>query len=300
MRFRQIEIFHAVYVNGSISAAARALNVSQPSVSKMLRHAEDQLGFALFHLVRGRLVPTDEAHALYREAGDVFDRLSSLQQTAKNLRTRGGGHIRLAVVPSLGLSVTPSAIARFREDNPNVTFEVQTLHHDDLVRALHERECDLAIAYDPPPHPRLAMQDLAAGELAMLFPKGMFDGGADRLAMSVLEGRDLIGLTSSGPIGDIFSAAAERQGLSVRETISVQTFYIAASLVRYGAGVAVVDEFTARAWSSPELEFRFLNPALRFAVRCVVLEDRPLSKVAERFVGRLRAELAASQAVESP
>jgi DNA-binding transcriptional LysR family regulator len=37
---RHIEIFHAVYVNGSVSGAARALNVSQPSVSKMLRHAE--------------------------------------------------------------------------------------------------------------------------------------------------------------------------------------------------------------------------------------------------------------------
>ena len=40
MNLRHIEIFHAVYVNGSVSAAARALNVSQPSVSKMLRHAE--------------------------------------------------------------------------------------------------------------------------------------------------------------------------------------------------------------------------------------------------------------------
>lgn len=118
MRFRQIEIFHAVYTNGSISAAARALGVSQPSVSKMLRHAEDQLGFKLFQLVRGWLVPTDEAHALFREAGDVFDRLSSLQQTAKNLRNLGGGHIRLAIVPSLALAVAPQAIARFRRDHP--------------------------------------------------------------------------------------------------------------------------------------------------------------------------------------
>ena len=43
MNLRHIEIFHAVYVNGSVSGAARALNVSQPSVSKMLRHAESLL-----------------------------------------------------------------------------------------------------------------------------------------------------------------------------------------------------------------------------------------------------------------
>ena len=48
MNLRHIEVFHAVYVNGSVSGAARALNVSQPSVSKMLRHAESLLGFQLF------------------------------------------------------------------------------------------------------------------------------------------------------------------------------------------------------------------------------------------------------------
>ena len=44
MRFRQIEVFHAVYTTGSISAAARALHVSQPSVSKVLQHTQQQLG----------------------------------------------------------------------------------------------------------------------------------------------------------------------------------------------------------------------------------------------------------------
>jgi len=53
MNLRHIEIFHAVYVNGSVSAAARALNVSQPSVSKMLRYAESLLGFQLFQRTNG-------------------------------------------------------------------------------------------------------------------------------------------------------------------------------------------------------------------------------------------------------
>ena len=291
MRFRHIEIFHAVYTSGSISGAARALHVSQPSVSKMLRHAEDQLGFQLFQLVRGRLVATDEAHALFRESAEVFEKLSSLQQTAKNLRSVGGGHIRLAVVPSLGLSVTPRAIARFRKSHPNITFEVQTLHHDDLVRALHERKCDLAIAYDPPTHPRLSMIDIAAGELAVLFRRGAFPPSEDRLPLSVLDGEELIGLSSSGPVGDLLNAALEKRELSVRETISVHTFYIAAALVQYGAGFTIVDEFTARAMASPDLHYRFIDPALRFSVRCVTLEERPLSKIAEKFVDLLSLEL---------
>ena len=292
MRLRQIEVFHAVYLNGSISAAARALNVSQPSVSKVLRHTEDQLGFTLFQLVRGRLAPTDEAHALFREVGDVFDRLTSLQQAAKNLRNMGGGHIRLAVVPSLGLEIAPQAIATFRRQHPSVTFEVQTLHHDDLFRALYERECDIAIAYDPPPHPRLATIDLATAELAILFPQGALGAAAERLPLEVLRGRDVVGVSTSGPIGDLFTAAAARCALSIREVVGVQTFYIAASLVRFGVGLTVVDEFTARASLDGGLDMRLLDPGLRFAVRCVHLEDRPLSVSARRFIEVTRRILA--------
>ena len=71
MRFRQIEVFHAVYTHGSISAAARALGVSQPSVSKTLRHAEDSLGFPLFQLARGRLGRLVGLHVAHRQRGQL-------------------------------------------------------------------------------------------------------------------------------------------------------------------------------------------------------------------------------------
>ena len=67
MNLRQIEIFHAVYLHGSASAAARALNVSQPSVTKVLRHAEESIGIVLFERSKGRLVPTQDARTLFEE-----------------------------------------------------------------------------------------------------------------------------------------------------------------------------------------------------------------------------------------
>lgn len=291
MRLRHLEVFYAVYTNGSISAAARVLGISQPSVSKALHHAQDQIGFRLFRLVRGRLVATDEAHALFREAGDVFERLSSLQQTAHNLKSMGGGHIRLAVVPSLGLVITPKAIAEYRSANPGVTFDVQTLHHDDLVQALHGRECDLAIAYDPPAHPRLVAKTIATGELAILFRRGSIECSSERLSLSVLRELDVVSVTSSGPLGDLLASRAQELGLNFRQTVSVQTFYIAAALVQFGGGVTVIDEFTARARQSEELEYRLVDPPLRFSVQCVTLEERPLSRAARRFIELLTRSL---------
>ncbi|HEX8569846.1 MAG TPA: LysR family transcriptional regulator [Caulobacteraceae bacterium] len=293
MRLRQIEVFHAVYRSGSISAAARELNVSQPSVSKVLKHAEDQLGFPLFTRVRGRLAPTDEAHALFREVKDVFERLASLRQAASNLKAREGGHIRLAVLPALGLGVAPEAIARFRAAHPSVTFDVQTLHHDDVLRSLYERESDVAVVFEPAEHPRLSTLQVGCGEVMLLFRKGEFGPEPPpRLDLGLLADRDYVGSGATGPVSDVFAAEAERRRLVVREVITVGTFYMAIPLVRLGVGVSVVDEFTARSGLSSDLEFRPLDPPLTFGVHCVHLEDRPLSHLAQSFVEVLRTTIA--------
>ncbi|MCW5580562.1 MAG: LysR family transcriptional regulator [Luteimonas sp.] len=284
MRFRQIEVFHAVYTTGSISAAARALHVSQPSVSKVLHHTQQQLGLELFRLVRGRLVATDEAHALFVEVSEVFSRLTSLQKTVGNLRSLAGGRIRLAVVPSLGLHIAPLAIARFRERHPDVTFDVQTLHHDALFQALYERSCDIAIAYDPPTHPRMKRRDIDTGELMLLFRTGALPDVGEHVSLRVLDGQDLVGLTTGGPVGELLNLELRRQGVVVNEVVSNQTFYIAAELARHGVGMAVVDEFTARAGNDPATSHRPFSPPLRFKVQCVHLEDRPPSEAARRFL----------------
>ena len=83
MRLRQIEVFHAIYTTGSISAAARKLHVTQPAVSKVLHHTQAQLGMTLFELVRGRLVATEQAHALYREVGEIHERLAALDKAVE-------------------------------------------------------------------------------------------------------------------------------------------------------------------------------------------------------------------------
>ena len=291
MNLRQIEIFHAVYVSGSITVAARALHVSQAAVSKTLRHAEDQVGFALFRRQKGRLVPTPEAHLLFREVDEVYQRVGSLKLSIKNLRAGGEGRLRLAVLPSLGLAVTPAAIATFRAANPRVTFDVQTLDHADILRCLYERESDLAVGFVAPNHPRLKSMQIGSGELVLLHRQGAFTGSAARTDIRKLGDRDYISLTGSGPIGALLSAELERLNVKVNEIASVRTFYVAAALVRHGVGVSVVDEFTARATMMPDLTYRRLSPRIAFGVHCIWLEEQPPSRVCQRFIAELRKHL---------
>ena len=284
MNLRHIEIFHAVYVNGSVSAAARALNVSQPSVSKMLRHAESLLGFPLFRRTNGGLVPTQDAHTLFAEVSEIQDRVHALREAGRNLRRGTGGTLRISALPSLGLEAIPTAVSQFLENHENVKFDLQTVHHDDLLRKLYERETDIAIAYQVPPAAPIAQQWLGEGELVVLYREPDMPDAPHSIELERLRGRRFISLAASGPIGKIFTDELERLGVELDEIVSARTFYMAGALVRQGVGMSVVDSFTASACLAPGLSMRPLRPRITFDIHAMFLIDRPPGALATDFL----------------
>ena len=286
MNLRHIEIFHAVYVNGSVSAAARALNISQPSVSKTLRHAETLLGFELFQRTNSRLVPTEDAHALFDNVADIQDRVRALREAGRNLRAGAGTTLRISALPSLALGALPTAVSRFLKIRPDVRFDLQTVHHDDLLRKLYERETDIAIAAEVPRGAPLGQIWLGEGELVVLYRDEDMPDAPSRIELTRLAGHPFITLAASGPIGQLFSTELDRLALDLDEVASARTFYIAAALVRAGVGLTIVDNFTAEASMVPGtgLAMRSLKPPLTFDVHAMHLLDRPPSALASEFL----------------
>ncbi len=290
MNLRHIEIFHAVYVNGSVSAAARALNVSQPSVSKMLRHAESLLGFPLFHRANGGLVPTEDAHSLFNDVRDIQDRVHALREAGRNIR-RGSGTLRILALPSLALEAIPTAVSQFLDGHPDVRFDLQTVHHDDLLRKLHERETDIAIAYQLPASAPITQLWLGEGELVVLYREEDMPDAPPSLELSRLCGHRFISLAASGPLGQLFTQELERTCVELDEAISVRTFYMAGALVRQGVGMTVVDSLTAQSCLAPGLSIRPLRPRITFDIFAMYLINRPPGALADDFLKTLKRVL---------
>ncbi|MCJ2189001.1 LysR family transcriptional regulator [Novosphingobium beihaiensis] len=291
MRLRHIEIFHAVYEQGSVSEAARVLNVSQPSVSKVLRHAEDQLGYDLFQRTKGRLIATEAAHELFAEVSEVYSRLGRLSRAARNIGARKGGHLRLAVLPSLGLAMAPQAVARMRHRNPEVTFEITTLHSREVERSLFERECDVAIGYRVLRQTPLRQIPLGSAGLVLVSPSGQFGPADEPVPMEALNGRDFIGLRDSGPLADVFVNELTRLAIAPHEVVTSHTYYTAMALVREGQGVTVTDAYTAAALSGPDLSYYRLDPDVSAPVNAITLENPPAAALIAQFVEAMRAVL---------
>ncbi len=287
MNLRQIEIFHAVFLHGTVSAAARSLNVSQPSVTKVLRHAERSIGLTLFERSKGRLIPTQDAHALFGEVSDIQDRVRSLRQACQNMRHGRGGLLRISALPSLGLGAIPQAVAEFLSDHEDIMFDLQTLHHDEMVRKLYEQETDIAISFEVPLSAPVAHQVIGEGELVVIYREEDMPGAAPRLRLDELCGHKFISPVQNGPIGRMLSSELNRLEVVLDEVVSARTYYVAAALVGAGIGMAIVDNFTADAVLTPGLASRPLQPAITFDINAVYLQNRPPSRTASAFLGVL-------------
>jgi len=292
MNLRQIEVFHAVYSAGSISAASRFLNVSQPSVSKVVKHTEAQLGFHLFRLVKGRLVATDEAHVLFRDVHDLHRRIGVFQQTARNLKSNADGKIRIGLLPSLAQTVAPEAVARFSLIAPRASFEISTVNHDSFHQMLTSRECDLVIGHHLLQGPDVHDVALGVGRVGVLFRRGTIPEATAIIDDAVLAGHDLIHLTPSVAIGKLVEGAVHLGRPEGKRTIAVNSVVVAAMFARQGLGIAIIDEFTARGVTGPELCFRPITPLVSFELKALHLAGQPLSRVTRAFLEVMRQAIA--------
>jgi DNA-binding transcriptional LysR family regulator len=287
VRLRQIEVFHAVYSSGSMTNAAAMLNVSQPSVSKVLAHAEQQLGYRLFDRVKGKLVPTPEAHQLIQHVKIVYEDIDRLRHVATNIRDNRAGRIRVAGTPAFGLEVLPRAAALYQQSNPGVVFEIETLNLDELNDALLESHIDIGLCLNPKPNPGIREQRLAGGRFVVLAPDdGTFD---DRQEMTIsdLAEYPFIALHSRGPLERALSDYISTNKTELNIVAWTDPWHVAKSLVAFGSGLTIVDDITARSDLSRNVRRIPLRPALRFNVMALQFADAPLSIGAKRFTKHL-------------
>lgn len=288
MRLRHIEVFHAVYTCGSITAAAKALNVSQPSVSKVLAHAEQQLGFLLFDRLKGKIVPTKEAVRLIAHVSDAYTNINELRRLSENIRAGDSGLIRIAMTPALGVDLVPAAIASYLKQHPETSFEIETLHQHQVTRALKELRVDIGLVFSPPATAGISVDEFATGEFVALTHKSMQFGNNKRLALNDLDEIPFISLNIKSPLGTLLARRLNRKEVPLKTVAKVETYQMAKALVAYGAGVTVVDEITAKSAGHRDVVAWKLEPPLHFSVALLHVESEPLSIISQRFVKHLK------------
>lgn len=296
MRLRHVEVFNAVMLTGSVSGAARLLNVTQPAVSRTLQHAEIQLGFALFQRIRNRLVPTNEALTLYTHVERVFAELENVQRLSATLKAgTDTRELRIVSILTLGHEVLPRAMKLFAERFPAVAVSIRTMHSPQMVSALVLQEADVGFLYAPAAHPALHLDAVGHAQMVALAPRGLLPARAVRkgaITLQELVGVPVIGLDSTHPLGITLAHACREAGVGLSSPITVQTYHAALSLARHGLGVALVDGCTGLSADPREVDVLALEPSIPISIQAASPASRPHSVAVRGFTRAVQRVLA--------
>jgi len=290
MHLRYIELFHAVLTTGSITGAAKLLNISQPAASKALQHAEDRLGFALFSRVRGRLQPTPQALLIRDRIEKIIQDVHDLERLTKNMGQPGSSPLRVTCTPTLALTLLAGATELLRKAVPDVVAELSTQHSVVMCESLSLRETDIGLTLQDTGHQNLRQRVLCRGQVMVIAPPGWWSEAelSQPLPIEALANQPMIGITVRDALGSMLQSHLAKVDPAPRIAVSVQTYQLAHSLVAKGEGLALVDPFTARCGGTNSVQIRPLKPHLDVVLYAMHRPDNPLNPIQKRFLDLVR------------
>jgi DNA-binding transcriptional LysR family regulator len=241
---RQMEVFRAVMLTGSINGAAKLLFTSQPGVSRIVSHTEQTLGLSLFSRVKGKLVPTPEAEVLIQEVNEFYHQALRVDEFARGLAQGPSGTLNISSSPCLSRSLIPQAITKFILRYPNIRVNYRTTLLGSMAEEVLSNKVDLAVSVLPLDHPNLTVEPFMEGRMVCLVPVGHELTQQTTVSISDLVRYPLVAHHPSLPFGQLVSAAFKKANLKLHTRIDIHQTDVACSLVRSGAGIAMVDQFT--------------------------------------------------------
>lgn len=293
---RQLQFFVAAAEVGSVTGAARALSISQSSVTEAIRALEDDLGVALFDRQGRGLEITHKGQAFLRHARQILADVSTARTSFRDETEASPGRLSLGVTSLVAGYVLSDILSRYRRAYPRIELSVIEDNTDYLQHLLIGGELDVAVLVTSSVKDRMAMhvETLLVSPYRLWMPPGHRLADQEAIAMEELAGEPLIQLM----VDEIEEPTRRMTStMQVKPKIAFRTRSVEAvrSLVATGAGLAVLPSLVYRPWSleGDRIETRDVSGDLpTVQVGLAWRRGAPLSQPARDFVRSAQGAIA--------
>jgi len=237
---RQFATFLAAVESGSISAAARRNNLTQPAASQQLRELDRTLGVRLLDRARGRMVPTAAGEAVLAPMRQVLAGLDDVIATAANFRSGGAARVRLGTGATACIYLLPPVLAQLRGIMPGLELTIATGNTPEILRRIEAGELDIGLVTLPAvASPSIVVLPLFSDELVALVPDTLAPETAT-IEPARLTGLPLVLYEASGTTRAVVDAWFRRAGCAPRPVMQLGSVEAIKSVVAGGLGASVL------------------------------------------------------------
>ncbi|MHA7598661.1 LysR family transcriptional regulator [Alicycliphilus sp. T452] len=182
----RLKCFVAVYEQGSVSAAATRLHMTQPPLSILLRKLEDELGVTLFDRSGHRLAPTATGELFYLRAKALLANLQTMRRELREAEQGARGSVHIGCATAASLFVMPGVMEDLRSSGLDITVHVQEGETGYMLQRLRERSLDLVISRSEYIAPELETRIIMDEPLQVALPPDHPQAGCDRVRLEDL------------------------------------------------------------------------------------------------------------------
>jgi len=245
MNLNQLKIFYLSAKLGSLSAAARALNITQPAVTKGIQRLQEYYEIKLTNRFGKKLALTDAGDALYEIAEKIFELEKNAEESIRDFQQRKKGHIRIHASESFGAYYLPSIIGPFSKSNPNIRISINILPNEQVVENVAGLNNDLGFISYPIEHKKVLIREILEDRLVIIVPPDHAFARKKYLAPRDLNGQNMIIHEKGSTPQRVIDEFIKKNKISIFIPMELSSNRAVKKAVEDGTGIALISRNVA-------------------------------------------------------
>lgn len=288
MKIRQLEAFRAVMIHQTVTLASEHLHISQPAATRLLADLEGSIGFKLFDRVKGRLYPTAEAEALFKEVQRSLIGVDRIARAADEIRDLRRGTLQIAAAPALASSFLPHAITAYLIARPEAEISLTQHSSRTILDMVVGQRCDVGFVTLSMSRSRPSGQNLFSAWNVCALPAGHPLCLKDSISTTDIADEAFIAHPRSGGNRLALDGLLAAHGKQLNIRMECQVSHSLCSFVEAGAGIAIVDTVTAWGYRGTGVVFRPFEDSFTTDFSMLTPPHRPAPLLLQSFITHVR------------
>jgi len=287
LNLRQVEAFKAVIEQGTVSRAAEVLNVSQPAISKLIAHLEEDIDLSLFERIKGRLAPTPYGMRLYEEVDRIFAGLRQVENAVDAIRRDEQGRLLIGVMPALSGSFIERATTAFLARQPGVFCSVQSRSSQWITEGLVTRKLDVGLVIAPIDNPYVVTEPLMGHPVVCITPLDHPLAARPVVTPQDLVGAPFISFDPESHTSQRVVSTLDAHGVEPNTVMVVNVSPTLCEFVAAGVGVSLVHPLIVGGMRD-RLAIRRFEPTIQLDFHLCRISDSRNARLVDTFLAATR------------
>lgn len=296
MDIRQLQYLIEIERQGSISRASQQLHLTQPTLSKMIKNLEEELGLVLFDRSTRKLIVTDAGRIVLAHAKMIMNALADLHAALDDLKQFRQGQFNLGLPPVIGSSFFPSIISRFQQQHPGIAIQIVEEGGKEIEHMITEGALDLGVVVMPVRNPAIDHIPLVSRKLNLVVYPGHPLAERNGIRLQELAGERLILFRRGFNLYDRVADACREAGFEPKVVHESSQWDMIGEMVAARLGIAFLPETICRKLDSRQIVvIERTEPVIHWDLALIWRKDAYLSHATKAWIDFVRREFAVAE-----